>query len=313
MAVHDVFDNNLSLISTIHPAATLLHIGAGGAGNRVTEIVKARSYILVEADERRAERLASDYEGRREVDTIQAVVACKDGGADFFKLSIADESGTLDARALKTVWPNIETIDILPTQAMSLASIVNKKSISGGPQAQPNWIVISCLQVFDLLIGARDILRAADVIVARVVLTKPDNDTALNSSAHETLLSALIDVGFAEVFVHPERNAKLARVAYVRDWKKQAQTQQKDAEKLLQKAEAKSAAAIDNERAEIVATSDEKNNIANDLASAKAQTEDLAEKFKDSTIKIDTQNKQLSEANNERERAEKNSGLPRTI
>lgn len=305
MTVHDTLEHSLSLISAIHPAATLLHIGAGGPGMRFTEIVEANSYVLVEGDERRAERLALDYEGRQDVDVIQAVVANKEDEADFFKLSIADESGTLNAPALKAVWPNIETVDVLPVHAMSLSSLMNRKNISGGPHVSPNWIVISCLQVSDLLIGARDVLESTDVIVARVVLTKPDHDTALHSSAHETLHSALVDVGFVKVLVHPEGNAKFARVVYVRDWKTQAHSQQKNAKRLLKEAEEQSAVMIEKVRAKVATLNEEKVEIANDLLLAKARAEDLAEEMKDCALKIEAQNRQLGEAHGERERAEK--------
>ena len=212
--------NSFPLLSRLLPAGIVVHIGAGASVDLAFYAqIGARNVVLIEADEDRCNRLSRQTKGNPRFSVVHAVIGGTETTRQFHQLSIADESGLIDARTLSTIWPNLKLIETREVQCRTLAAVLAEHGRDLGADPTPDWIVIDCLGGGEILEACHELTESAGVVVVRTAEIEGRHDTALGRLSREPVTARLQDRGFVEVDSLPERNAMLTTIVLARDWK----------------------------------------------------------------------------------------------
>jgi len=210
----------LHCLLKLAPPGGLLHVGAGSAGQTVTDwkwlYAQMPRVLAVEAQAEPFRRLQAEWAGSPHVEVQQGVVAGEAGPVMFHHASIRAESGLCAPEHLQRLWPNIRTTDIEPLQAVSLAELLLEAN-ADGPVL--NWLAIDCLPGGPLLRAADAALRFTDVVVVRALDTPAydpsdgDAESGLQLSELQPLLEA---AGFEWIGSEEEDHPGLVRAVFAR-------------------------------------------------------------------------------------------------
>jgi predicted nucleic acid-binding Zn-ribbon protein len=205
------------LIAQIFPVATLVHVGAGGAGSLVSPNNASRA-ILIEAEPARLQKLRQQHTGHHDARFIDALVGPKAGMAKFYSVSVEVESGMVSAETLKSIWPRISLQEARQTNMVPLADILTQNVLPDDDIGQRSWLVVSCLPSGDIIAGGDALLERFDVIVARAVIGE-GLPPELRSSDQKVLKENLQNRGFTALFHEVDRNSRTTTTLFVRAWK----------------------------------------------------------------------------------------------
>ena len=203
----------LQCLMQIAPPNGLIHIGAGGGPALQYPYTHIQRLLVVEADGQAHARLQAQLQGHVHCHVVQAVVAGKQGEADFFNLSQANESGLCPPEALRSLWPNIKAVRTEKLQATTLQILLAQTQ--DDPHAF-NWAVIDCLPAGELLLGAGGLPDHWDVLVVRTLKEPPASD---NTQAHglPALRQHLATRGLEMVGMEEENHPQIVRALFVRN------------------------------------------------------------------------------------------------
>lgn len=219
--------NWMEHIQALMPASHLTLVGAGTGKGPWVQWLKDRkeSCTLVEGEPLRfaaLQRLCAASSTLENATLLNQFVAPISAEVEFFTANLAQESGLLEPEMLRSIWPNLYTLQRQSVQAIALASL-----FAGGSSGQ--FLILDCLPAATLLKSAQDTLPLLDVVLARVLLADDFSRTQL---PHGTGLTELTEAlpGFGLQYVHREAHPGIAYALYARDyrgaWQKTEQVKQ---------------------------------------------------------------------------------------
>ncbi|MEM0898841.1 MAG: hypothetical protein AAGI92_02695 [Pseudomonadota bacterium] len=214
----------VGVLAKITPPHVCVHIGAGGrssVGFETVDCIPARQHVLIEATERRYEKLAERYFDASNVYAVHGAIDSESGSRPFFTHSLEDESGFASLDDLRSVWPNIETVDERLAQVTSLDEILQALPKEASKVTEFNWLVIGCLPSGSVFDGCKQILGHIDVAIIRAAKTEATTGE-LAASSLELVRSRMDAIGLIEIASETERNGKIGHFLFCRDLLKQS-------------------------------------------------------------------------------------------
>lgn len=206
--------NSFQLLRKTNPPQALIHIGAGmGAGELVDwRLWDVPQVWIIDANAERlawAEALAN---ANANYHVKCAALAESDGTGVFYHANNPDEHGLTPPEQLKTIWPNLRTVNEEPRQVYSLDSLLR----DAGASAPASWLFIDCLPAVSILKGAATSLQDCSVICARVLL-QPEGD---NDEAGLVKLESLLrPMRFLHLSSVEGNHPAVGHALFVRDWR----------------------------------------------------------------------------------------------
>ena len=268
--------NSFPLLSRLLPAGMVVHIGAGASVDLAFyEQIGARNVVLIEADEDRCNRLSRQTKDNPRFSVVHAVIGGTETTRQFHKLSIADESGLIDAKTLSTIWPNLKLIETREVQCRTLAAVLAEHGRDVGADPTPDWIVIDCLGGGEILEACHELTESAGVVVVRTAEIEGRHDTALGRLSREPVSARLQDQGFVEVGSLPERNSMLTTIVLARDWKTALRRQHASELRQAQSDAGDVRKARDEALAQVAGLKSENEGLAAELDRAKSNADGL--------------------------------------
>lgn len=207
------------------PPSHITLVGAGNGKGAWAQWLQNQPIpsTLVEADAQQfaALRRLQSSGSLKDSTLIHKVVAAQQGATEFFTANLIAESGLLSPENLHHLWPNLHTVQAKPVQTIALAQLFQ------ADQAH-QWLMLDCLPAAALLQKAQALLPKLDVVLARVVLTKGNQQAEkLEGTSLAELAQTLPD--FLQLALQPSRHPEIAYVLFVRDyrraWQNAAQAQ----------------------------------------------------------------------------------------
>lgn len=194
------------------PPSGAILVGAGGGASvwvRLLESLELTNVTLVEAEDTQFRFLQRSVEAHSGWRMRKDVVAATNGPVLFYQASIHSESGILDPESLRSFWPNIQTRQATPREAVALSEI----QVEAGDAC--NWLIVDCLPAKAVVESAGPGIDRLDVVVARVIVEDPASMHLPGTQAD--LESFFGSHGFRLLETEPGRHPGFGHALYVRD------------------------------------------------------------------------------------------------
>ena len=160
--------HSLQLLRHTLPPQAIIHIGAGrGQGDLHTwQNWEPEHALCIDADNdniRHIQEKIAAHGGQ----TCCALLAGQAGERIYHNASNPDENGLLPPLQLKPLWPNLREIRQEKRQAITLDELLAKPEYQALAGQKHTWLIIDCLPAQEILQGASQALKQADVVILR--------------------------------------------------------------------------------------------------------------------------------------------------
>lgn len=202
--------HHLLTLQQLYPVTGLVHAGAGLAAAHAWYVDWPIPQMhWIEADAMRYQLLQQQAAFNQEVH--HALLGDQDSPeVTWHQFSSPNESGLLPASSLIALWPNVQSMGQLTQAQTTLDTLLAAK-------AGINWLYIDCLPAARILSGATQVLKHADVVVARVTTNQIETMAGQGASLQE-LFDSLQPLGFNLLAQEEECNPAYCTAVWVRDY-----------------------------------------------------------------------------------------------
>lgn len=205
----------LQCLEQLTPSTGLVHVGAGGSGQRYPFLGMPR-LLAIDARTEQVSRLRVQLQSHADCRVIEAVLARESGEGVYYRMSQANESGLCSPGALQGLWPSITAVDVDKCLATTLQAQMEHVEDANAF----NWVMIDCLPAGELLCGAGLLPRQWDVVVVRAVKDTPTDGDVLAMGLSE-ICRILKSHGLGIVTMEEENHPGVVRALFVRNQRDQ--------------------------------------------------------------------------------------------
>lgn len=220
----------LDHLQVLFPPRSAVLVGAGtGRGAWVQWLLRSghgADVTLVEANAEKYAVLQKTVAAApltEAVKVLDCVVAAERGEVPFFIASLAAESGVMDPQALRSLWPNLRTLQEQQRSATTVQDLLVRGDADGAvePLDGGNWLLLDCLPAAALLQSLdTDTLGGVDMLLARVLLDEAadtDAGSAWSGASLRELEETLRGNDLLRLMVQPTRHPDIAHALFARD------------------------------------------------------------------------------------------------
>lgn len=200
----------LEHLHVLYPPTGVVLVGAGtGSGEWVQQLLKweVANVTLIEADDAQYQHLQRSLELREDWRLYKQVIAHASETVTYHKASNATESGLIEPEMLRSLWPNLKTVEKQTREAITLADLLQDTPTPS------NWLLVDCLPALPVVQGLGS-LEYPDVIVARVLL---DKDAPTEMGSLPSLQSKLVEQGYRLLITQAGRQPAMGNALFIRD------------------------------------------------------------------------------------------------
>ncbi len=210
---------NLVRLANFYPPKSLLHEGAWSTdAERLVEGISPDTLYLAMPPEENSKLRLSKTSNGFVVKSVTSLFSRTGGDIEYYEASLSSESGKVCPEHLRPLWQNISTLDKRFVSSTTIDAFAEQQGETF------NWLMLSGLSAVDVLNGAKRQLAVVDVVIARTIID-PESVPEAKNYAKPTLDVLMKDQGFKEFLLISERQPKVGRVVYVRDWKSSLQSE----------------------------------------------------------------------------------------
>lgn len=214
----------LDHLGVIYPVTGVLHVGVGIAHSvECYKKWRVPSVVYVEADKYRLASISATIKGIDGWVAHGALLAGKSEPGVFYRASNPNESGLLVPETLTPLWQNLKTVERQRRQATTIKALFETHAEEMAAHVV-NRVHIDCLPALPILQGAEDLLDSWDVVIARAILDETLMDGQWQAGKN-ALDAFMLEHGFINAAVEPERHPAIGQVLYVRNWKNELLTE----------------------------------------------------------------------------------------
>ena len=206
------------------PPRSVVHVGAGNgfSAARLWGAAAVEHLWLIDANPDELDQLSAAASKVGGWDAVCVLLGERDSedGA-YYVTSNPSANGRVCADELRTIWPNLRSIQTHRMPERRLDGILDARDASVVPA--PNWIYVDCFPAIPILKGAGRYLDDIDVLWARVVLDEKISPP--DGSSLRELTAFLGPRGFRQIEVTEGLDPAIGDVIFVRDWRLRFQGQ----------------------------------------------------------------------------------------